>query len=129
MAGLMNIFRRHSGILTNFRIYSSESRPIWLQEPVSECEEPRCAEVPAGGWSAWVDAEAASRALVGPWQYRTGPLGSTPGIPSWYPPGIPIPGTHLAPPTCRYRARTRCYWLLEHAHMAVLGTAKEILGV
>ena len=89
MTGLMSLFSRHSEIMTNFSIYMAESRPYW---PQVGCGSPRCAEGPAGAWSAWEDTVGAGLLLVGPWQYHGGLLGSTSPL---YPPGIPTPGTHL----------------------------------
>ena len=72
----------------------------------------------ARGWALAIPIWGAGRA-VGSTRYTTLPV-----LPRVYP-----PGTHLAPPTCRYRARTRCAGPLEHAHMTVSGAPKEILGV
>ena len=107
MTGLMALFRRHSGFMTNFRIFEVKSRPYWLQEGISECEESRCAEGLREPWSAWVDADTPVRALVGPWQYQCSRQDH-----GWvqYPVYHP-PGTHLA----------RTAWVLpsaRHPHYA-----------
>ena len=49
MAGLMRIFGRHYGFMTNFRIYGPESRLI---EPGTGAGAIGCAEGPTGAWSA-----------------------------------------------------------------------------
>ena len=52
MAGLMTLFGRHPGVLTNFRILYPESRLYWLQEGYLSARSLGCAEGPAGAWSA-----------------------------------------------------------------------------
>ena len=68
MPGLIMLFRRYSGILTNFRIIEAESRPDWLQEGHAGS---RCAEGPAGAWSACGRAIWPGIPMVGPWQYQS----------------------------------------------------------
>ena len=73
-----------------------ESRPYWVLRPDAECEEPRCAEGPRRPWSAWVDADNALGALVGPWQYQcTGWVGSGVVPHPVYPPYRTPPDTTL----------------------------------
>ena len=57
--------------MTNFKIFNPESRLIWLQEGIAECEEPGCAEGLGEAWSARVDADTPVWAWVGPWQYQS----------------------------------------------------------
>ena len=92
-----------------------------------ECEEPGCAEGPGiWPWSALVDAETWTLAMVGPWQYQcsvsSGGVGSTryttlPGThPTHHPGYYPSPAPHP------------CTTVLVHG-TDVLGSTKEILGV
>ena len=47
-----------------------ESRPIWLQEGIFECGEPRCAERPVRASECLGGRRTALLAWVGPWQYQ-----------------------------------------------------------
>ena len=67
MTGLMTLFGRHSGFMTNFSILLMESRRIGLKLRVRElqvCGGARGPGVPAGTRWAW------ELVLVGPWQYQ-----------------------------------------------------------
>ena len=70
MPGLIALFSRHSGIMTNFKILVLESRLYWSWEGIAECEELGCAEGPARAWSDPADADNACKLMVGPWQYQ-----------------------------------------------------------
>ena len=103
-----------------------ESRPIGSRRRYVECEEPWCAEGPGGAWSAMVDAERASWPVVGPWQYQSSPLGSTPPL---YPPGSTLPTHPGYSPAADVLVSGMVHTPLGHARTAVLDSPKEILGV
>ena len=130
MPGLINIFSRHYGFMTNFSILLMESRLYWLRGGYLSARSPgvRRARGPEclGGrrnaclGTGWV------LAMVGPWQYQCTRLDQYPGIPpSRYPPslhhpGTPPPRTHPVPHTMYANVTTAT---------PVLASTKEILGV
>ena len=68
-----------------------ESRRYWGLRPDTECGEPRCAEGPAGPWSAVVGADTAVPGIG--WALAIPINGILAG---YYPPGTP-PGTTPPP--------------------------------
>ena len=64
MAGLMALFSRHSRLLTNFRIFEAESRPVASGEEQvcgGSSRDPECLR----------GANMRPEAVVGPWQYQS----------------------------------------------------------
>ena len=115
MAGLIMLFSRHSGILTNFRIFDLESRLIGPEAGYGECEEPGVRRGPDRALECPVDADNALWGLVGPWQYQCSGVRVLGGwwrvVPTQYPPSPPTPGTPLPTHHCtrHYRPRpARC---------------------
>ena len=130
MAGLMTLFRRHSGFYTNFKIYMMESRHIWRN---TECGETGVRRALAGAWSAGRAQKRGLRQWLGPGNTNKRVSGTSwvvhryttlPVLPSHAHPGYTHPAT-------RARACHRCLvpGALGHAHMTSLMRPKEILGV
>ena len=70
MAGLINIFRRHSEILLTLRYIYLNLAHIGPEAGMYGSGSPWCAEGPGGAWSAMGDTETPGLAMVGPWQYQ-----------------------------------------------------------
>ena len=105
MTGLMHLFGRHSGNMTNFRIFKTESRPISLEGRYVECEELGVRRACGAGLECPVDAD--TRAMANGWALAIPILGT--GWVGWV---VPLPRTHPAvqpAESLRQPARVTCH--------------------
>ena len=106
MTGLMTLFGRHSGIMTNFSIFMTESRPYWSQ---GDREEPGVRRAQPG------PGVPGGRVIAGIWHWL-GPGNTNARVYGWVLPSTPTPGIPLPVPTWsrtrhgrRHGARYRQY--------------------
>ena len=72
MAGLITLFRRHSGFMTNFKIFEAESR---LGYGCGSCSVRRAQPGPGVLQGHGALLNTLYSVLVGPWQYQSGTAG------------------------------------------------------
>ena len=127
MAGLMTLFGRHSSVMTNFKIYYPESRPIGARRGLATGAG---AAVCGGAWRALECCRDTVQQGYGTGWALAIPINGWVGGTRYTPPGttqLPAPpGTHAHDPHCHH---ARAPGHHEHAHMTGLRPTKEILGV